>query len=216
MTDRSAPAAIARLTDVAQRLGLDARALVAAAPLLLQHVARFGARNNLVGDYAAQAIVNEHLVESMTLAALIADTGTVPRRLIDVGAGAGIETMCLLLLWPEAIAVAVEPRQKRSIFIEVTADAIGVGRRLQAVRHRAGQHDDQIGRHAFDLATSRATFAPEAWLTIASAFVAHDGRVAAHLGSQSITVDPAWQPLGARAVDGRPQHQVGLWRRATV
>lgn len=180
---------------------------------LLSWLARFSARTNLVGDHRPLAVIEEHVIETLAVAAAVARTGVAPKRIVDVGAGAGLEGL-VLALWAEgAQLVAVEPRRKRADFIELVADAMGLGRRVSVVRAQVPAWQPAA---PFDLATSRATFAPAQWRAHGRALVGDEGVVVVHAavaaadGSRQLSASTS----GARvelAVPGRPRHCVQVF-----
>lgn len=180
-------------------LGVQAPELLRRLPDLLQHIGRFARRWNLVGDPTPAGLVREHVLEAVALVAAVHRVGHTPSRIVDVGAGAGVESLCLLLALPQAQLVAVEPRSRRADAIEVVGDLVGVGRRLRVVRSRLFEVD--LGS-PFDLAVSRATFAPDEWLRHASTLLATGGFVAAH-------VDRA-RDLDALAAEAQLTHRVAV------
>lgn len=209
--------AVALVEQAARAIALaeagDVEALRARIPALLEVTGRFGARWNLVGDASPLGVVREHVIETMSLAACAG--GAQPTRVVDVGAGAGLELLVLLLLWPEARGLAVEPRRKRTDFLEIAAAGVGVGRRLEVVRARLGEPGCPTLDGAFELATSRATFAPDRWLTLGAPLCSPTGRVAAHLpAGETVTPPIGWVETARRAVWGRADHEVVHFGRA--
>lgn len=159
---------------------------------VVRTVARFNAKTNLVGDSTADGVINGHIVETLALAAAVQSHGALPANVIDVGAGGGLESLTLAIVWPQCRVWAVEPRRKRADFIELAADRVGVGGRVAVERtsvtrttarqllERSRQPPRWPAVAAFDLATSRATFAPADWLAIATRLITNSGLAAVH------------------------------------
>lgn len=211
----SVAAAVARAQQVATAAGLgsDAIARLERLPALFDDVQRFGARWNLVGDASARGVVDEHIVESLALAGLVAKQG-IPASVVDVGAGAGLELLLWLLLWPDVRGTAVEPRRKRADFIELAAGRLGVLGRLTVVRGRLGEPGCPPLTTPFALATSRATFAPERWLVFGAELVGPDGRLTAHLpAGVEPPIPDGWAAAGRAGVPGRGDHEVVVYVR---
>lgn len=155
---------------------------------------RFNARTNLVGDAAARAVLQEHVLPTLAVAAAVEEAlGEPPSSVIDVGAGAGLEAAVLALLWPTARLVAMEPRRKRADFIELLADRVGVGARLEVVR---APLDPRYEGPRFSAATSRATFAPAEWLGRCAPLLAEGGLAVVH--GRAGELPTAWGPPAAR------------------
>jgi len=78
---------------------------------------------------------------------------------VDVGSGAGAPGLAIALLRPDLKLTLVEPKQKRVVF-------------LRSVLHELGRSDifveraraDALTSKHFDVAVSRATLAPPAWV----------------------------------------------------
>lgn len=196
-------------------LGLDLPVFVARLPELLGHVGRFAQRWNLVGDPSPAGLMREHVLEALTLVAALHRVDHAPARIVDVGAGAGVESLCLLQAFPEARLIAVEPRRRRADAIEVNGDLLGVGRRLTVVRARLFEVD--LGG-PFDLAVSRATFAPDEWARHAVTLLSAGGYVAAHVDAardvDALAIQAGLQPRLRLAVPSGADHVVALaqWR----
>lgn len=94
-------------------------------------------------------------------------------RLIDVGSGAGGPGLALALLREELRVTLVEPNGKRASFLRTVIGAIG---RTDIIIERA--HGESLAnRRDWDVAVSRATFAPAAWLALGETLVRPGGRV---------------------------------------
>lgn len=164
--------------------------------LLLQ---KFNARTNLVGDASLPGVVGEHVVESVAAALAVEASGRVPTSVVDVGAGAGLETLALACWWPDCAVTAIEPRRKRADFIELAADRAGVGSRITVIRESL-RKDRDFG--VFDVATSRATFSPTQWLELARDLVAPAAVAVLHAHQDARLTHPDWHVLQTRDVVG--------------
>lgn len=186
-------------------------------------LARENALTNLVGDATPSGLA-EHVVEALAVAAVtVAALGHAPQRVVDVGAGAGLEALTLALVWPTAQVVAVEPRTRRAAFTVQAAAAMGAGnvRVLQKTLESAKLGPD------FDLATARAVWPPAGWLPKANALLTRHGVAALHghgppdalaaavtaaLAQLAEAQQQAWHLAGVRAVPGPRGHAVAvLW-----
>lgn len=178
---------------------------------LLALLERFAARTNLVGDAHPVAVLTEHVRETLALATLVERVAAPPKSVIDVGAGAGLEALVLALVWPECHVLALEPRRRRADFIEVAADAIGVGYRLNVAREPLERRPREA---RFALCTSRATFQPSEWLRRACLVVQAEGLVAVHGRGAGPREQPdvMWSAEGAIAVSP-PGREVRVYRR---
>lgn len=177
---------------------------------------KFNAKTNLVGKSEPSAVFQEHVCETLALVNAVASVGKTHRAVsaftsaVDVGAGAGLETLVLALAWPTCAFTVIEPRRKRADFIELAADRAGVGRRVRVLRTQLRPQHQQNG---FDFATSRATFPPAKWLQLAPGLVAENGLIALHRRLGDISADSSVRLVGNCAVP-RSDREVAVFRAA--
>jgi 16S rRNA (guanine527-N7)-methyltransferase len=81
------------------------------------------------------------------------------RRWVDIGSGAGAPGLGIALLAPELELTLVEPKAKRVAFLRAVLAELG---RPDVKIERA--RSDALARQSFDVAVSRATLAPPAWV----------------------------------------------------
>jgi 16S rRNA (guanine527-N7)-methyltransferase len=106
----------------------------------------------------------DELVDLMLADALfLAPRLTTGARVVDVGTGAGAPGLGLALLRPDLRVTLVEPLGKRAAFLRTVVGE--VGRADVAIERVRGEAFE--GRRAWDVAVSRATLAPMAWLDLA-------------------------------------------------
>lgn len=82
------------------------------------------------------------------------------KRAVDVGTGGGSPGMPLALLCPNVRFDMVEPRRKRVEFVQSAIDAMQLAPRVHVIQGK----DTALTSDAYDVAISRATFKPDAWL----------------------------------------------------
>lgn len=85
-------------------------------------------------------------------------------RVVDVGTGAGAPGLALALLRPDLHVTLVEPLAKRISFLRTVLGT--VGRADVVLAHERGEAFAVRHPHAFDVAISRATLAPAAWVPL--------------------------------------------------
>lgn len=126
-------------------------------------VSRWGKKTDLVKAESVDELVDVLFTDAWQLAKLLDGLEPGPRRVLDVGAGAGAPTIPLVVLRPELSAVLLEPRRRRVAFMRTAVGALGLRERVDVEEGRLEAWDGDC-----DLASSRATFAPEEWLERAS------------------------------------------------
>ena len=102
------------------------------------------------------------LADALELAARIPERA----RVVDVGSGAGAPGLPLAILRDDLEVTLVEPLQKRVSFLRVAVGALAWpgDRKPKVVRDRGEAVADRGER--FDVAISRATLPPPAWLEL--------------------------------------------------
>lgn len=127
-------------------------------------LARHGARSNLVGTTDPPRIADEIVLDAARLAPLVREAIGERGRMIDIGAGAGIPIIPLLIALPGWSGVAVEPREKRRRFMSAARRSLGLGERLEIVEGRLEPGGVPGVAGTFDLAVSKAVFEPDEWV----------------------------------------------------
>jgi 16S rRNA (guanine527-N7)-methyltransferase len=122
-------------------------------------------------------------------------------RVVDVGSGAGAPGLALSLLRPDLRVTLVEPLAKRVSFLRTvvgrsaTANGGGAGARAVSApppRVHRGKGEDLVGKESFDVAVSRATLAPEDWLSLGCRLAPH-GSVWVLLAQRSAPDGKGWE-----------------------
>ncbi|MGA2449637.1 MAG: RsmG family class I SAM-dependent methyltransferase, partial [Polyangiaceae bacterium] len=154
--------ALATATDVSD-------GVAAALTTWIDRIERWNARMDLTAARSREELVDLMVADAMVLAARIASRA----RLVDVGTGAGAPGLPLALLRPDLKVTLVEPLGKRASFLSATAGVLG--RRDVTIERERGEA--LVGRMSWDVAVSRATLSPDAWLNLGAQLVEADGRV---------------------------------------
>jgi 16S rRNA (guanine527-N7)-methyltransferase len=132
---------------------------------------------NLTGAKSSGAVVADHYPDAYALARRL----DRPARLLDVGSGGGLPALPLALLRPDLVICLCEPIAKKAAFLRTAIRELKLGDRVALEARRAEELAGQVAadrpRGPFDVATSRATFAPETWLALGRRLVRPGGRV---------------------------------------
>lgn len=159
-----------RIVQAASTLGssLDARA-VSHVERWLERLAEWNARIDLTAARSPEELVDLMLADALVLAPRI----PADARVVDVGTGAGAPGLALALLRPDLRVTLVEPLGKRAAFLRTVLGETG---RVDVAIERC-RGDAVAGCRAWDVALSRATLAPPAWLALGVTLAAPGGSV---------------------------------------
>jgi 16S rRNA (guanine527-N7)-methyltransferase len=173
-----------RLSRLAERWGValpaaTALGLLSFGRLLLEWNRRF----NLTGAKSLAALVDDHLPDAFAVAAQLAGNPAV----LDVGSGGGLPAIPAAWLAPGASFLLLEPIHKKAAFLRTAARPLGSRVAIATRRLEDGLPAKQA---PFDVAVSRATFAPGEWLRRAERLVRPGGKVLALTASPSVEAPP--------------------------
>ncbi len=155
----------------------------------LDLLAAWNARVDLTAARSARELVDLMVADALVLAS------RVPRdaRVIDVGTGAGAPGLALSILRPDLTMTLVEPLAKRAAFLRTVLGSLPLPHvTLEVAR---GEDISTDGTRTFDVALSRATVAPPAWLTIAARLLSPHGSVWVFLAKEPPPSDDAFVSL---------------------
>lgn len=129
----------------------------------------WNARVDLTAARTPEELVDLMLADAAVLEGRI-EQGS---RVVDVGTGAGAPGLALALLRPDLRVTLVEPIGKRASFLRTVIGSVGRGD-VAIVRGR-GEALAAQRKGAWDVAVSRATLGPPAWLDLATRLAAPGG-----------------------------------------
>jgi len=135
--------------------------------------------------------VERHLLDSLAAEPFLDWTG----QLLDVGSGAGLPGVPLLVVRPEWGGVLLEPRQKRWAFLRLVVRELGLPARVERVRYQ-----DFAGDRAWDAITVRAVGDHADLLDWARSRVSENGRAlvwTTENGEAGLRVVPGWRVLSS-------------------
>lgn len=184
MTERKGEAGEeASIAGLASQFGVDIGG--EAVSRLGQFVALFARWNrsiNLASVRSDHELVSRHLIDSFALAGL---AGTGVRSAADVGSGGGLPAIPLAVLMPATAFTLFEPNRKKVAFLRTAVRELGLGGRVKVEAASVELPVPVAWSESFDLALSRATLAPSAWLVLGLALVPPGGRVAVFAAGDS-------------------------------
>ena len=144
----------------------------------LDELATWNAKLDLTAAKGPEELCDLMLGDACALAKVLPQGATV----IDVGTGAGGPAISLALLRPDLVLTLVEPLAKRTAFLRTALAAVG----RADVRVVRGRGEDLLtAGERWDVAMSRATLAPPAWLSLGADLVRPGGTVAVLLAKEA-------------------------------
>jgi 16S rRNA (guanine527-N7)-methyltransferase len=123
----------------------------------LASLTRWNERIDLTAARSDAELVDLMVADAAMFAGEIAPGASV----VDVGAGAGAPGLPLALLRPDLRVTLIEPMQKRVALLRLAVGQAGLAGRVTVERARGEEVTSR-----FDVAISRATLAPPAWLAL--------------------------------------------------
>lgn len=138
---------------------------------LLEYLERARARG-----FVGPGPLDPHLEHAEALAAAVG--GDFGGRFLDLGSGAGVPGLALLLAWPEATGTLLDSRQRRCAFLEEALGELGLAGRGDVACGRAeelARREDRRG--AYDLVVARAFGAPATTAECAVGFLRPGGQL---------------------------------------
>lgn len=186
-------AAVARLASewAVPCSGSQVDALVGYTTLLLTWTARI----NLTGANSLEDLSAEHLPDAFAIAAHL--PGAEPLSVIDVGSGGGLPALPLAVLRPALSIRLFEPIAKKAAFLRTAIRELSATQRLTVVGARA----ETVVPGDYDVAVSRATLPPPAWMALAATLVRPGGRVFVLASAET---EPDSFPAPLTLADRRP------------
>jgi 16S rRNA (guanine527-N7)-methyltransferase len=155
--------------------------LAAFAELFLE----WNARINLGGRISASELIERHYLDAFAASRVISQG----RVVADVGSGGGLPSIPLALVRPDLGIQLHEPTGKKVAFLRTAVRELGLKEQVQV--HAGRVSADNPAPHAlFDVAMSRATFAPRDWLGLGRRMVHAGGLVIVFATGAGDLLDP--------------------------
>ena len=157
-----------RIEKLASALGCSVSAnVVEQLGRYVELVVTWNRKLDLTAARDAEAQVEVLLADALRLS----DPAIVPHgsRGVDVGSGAGAPALPLGLLRTDLDLTLVEPLRKRVAFLRTAVGALGLVSRMRVIEAKLDPEAPVLAGAPFDVALSRATFAPPLWLAAGNA-----------------------------------------------
>ena len=118
----------------------------------------YNQHTNLVSNSTQDVVVAKHFIDSLAIGLIKDNIGwNEPKTLIDIGIGGGFPGVPIIIANPEWKLCAVDSVCKKTKFIELLAEKLGIQDRIEVINGRAeelARQEDK--REKFDLAVARA------------------------------------------------------------
>jgi 16S rRNA (guanine527-N7)-methyltransferase len=122
-------------------------------------IALYAEHTNIVGNADLAVLLNDHVLDSLTLMPIISDYEAVhgPVRLLDLGTGAGFPSIVLALVNPQVRVTMIEAVGKKCKFLENAITSLGISARSLVLNGRAETlAHEREHRSTYDLGFARA------------------------------------------------------------
>ena len=156
-------------------------------------------RFNLTAILEPREIVRKHILDSMIPLAVLEDGGIRPRKVLDVGTGAGFPLLPWACVLPEDVKLTgLDATAKKISHIRESAEYAGLVS-VSAVQGRAEEVARTKRRESYDLVTARAVASLPVLAELCAPFVSEGGVFAAfksHAEEEAAAAAPAVKELG--------------------
>ena len=167
---------LANTTEIQQRIDTITRILDVTIPSAaldqlarwIEQVLTWNQRIDLTAARTLDELVDLCLADAIEISKTIAEGLSI----VDIGTGAGAPGLPLAILRPDLNITLVEPLAKRVAFLRTVIGSLHI---TATVEKKKGE---QLLDRTFDIAVSRATLNPTAWLSLGLRLVNKQGRVA--------------------------------------
>lgn len=187
----------------------------------LEVLYEYNQKVNLVSNADPEVVVKRHLLDCLALVEVIncledpkLKSGE-PKRLIDIGSGAGLPGLVIAIAVKDLEVVLLDSVGKKTKFLEEAAGTLGLSNRVSVVTDRAEELARTSDRATYDLATSRAVGHLGMVIELAMPFLKVGGRILCQKSRNQVETEIAeiknlLSPIGAKKAEIIvPKIQVG-------
>lgn len=128
----------------------------------LEALYAYNEKVNLVSNADPEVVVKRHVLDCLALVEAINSEGNLdeskakPKRLIDIGSGAGLPGLVVAIAVKDLKVTLLDSIGKKTRFLEEASKALSLSDRVSVITGRAEELARTNKRATFDLATSRA------------------------------------------------------------
>lgn len=153
---------------------------------------KWNRKMNLVAAAPEQETLESHFLDSLTLLPFLKSLD-LPKRLLDVGTGAGFPGLALKAVLPQLQVTLVEPRQKRVSFLKHIIRTLSLrGIDVQAIRLEKNKTPASLVE-SFQVITSRAFTGISEFLELVEPLCQTGGKIVCMKGPKAQEEITVWQ-----------------------
>ena len=134
---------------------------------------KWNERINLASVATAKDLVERHFLDSYLVSRFV----PAEARLVDVGSGGGLPALPLAAIRADVAMECFEPIQKKGAFLRTAVRELDLGGRVSIHGVAIQRPVPELFAKRADVAMSRATWEPAAWLALGRELVRAGGRV---------------------------------------
>ncbi|MCK4739895.1 MAG: 16S rRNA (guanine(527)-N(7))-methyltransferase RsmG [Deltaproteobacteria bacterium] len=150
--------------------------------LYLSELIKWGSQINLTSIRDAEETIKRHFLDSLTLLPFLEIKTTKPKRILDIGTGAGLPGIPIKLASPSIELVLLETSGKKANFLRHIIRVLDL-KQVQVIKSRAEDPKTTAEFGAFfDIVTSRALTALPEFVVLARPYLAKGGKIIAMKG----------------------------------
>lgn len=175
----------------------------------LEALYEYNEKVNLVANADPEVVVKRHILDCLALVEVInsgenpAAPRDKPKRLIDIGSGAGLPGLVIAIAISDIEVTLLDSIGKKTKFLEEASEALSLTDRVSVITGRAEELARTNKRATFDLATSRAVGHLGMVIELALPFLKVGGRILCQKSRSQVddeisAIADCLKPIGAK------------------